>query len=161
MPKTRGESIFFTAITAWMMVYVMTLYNTVLARGNFTNATFLIALKGMWVEYIIIALLAYLVSGRLAKICAFRVVQPGDRPIFIIFAIQTFTVIWQVGFASVLGVYHGYGFTSNFIPDYLTTYSRNFIMAFPLQLIVVGPLARVIFRTLFIKHKKEKSGNKV
>jgi len=44
MPKTRGESIFFTAITAWMMVYVMTLYNTVLARGNFTNATFLIAL---------------------------------------------------------------------------------------------------------------------
>ena len=59
MPKTRGESIFFTAITAWMMVYVMTLYNTVLATGNFTNATFFIALKGMWIEYIIIALLAY------------------------------------------------------------------------------------------------------
>ncbi|MDD6858204.1 MAG: hypothetical protein PUD71_07495 [Lachnospiraceae bacterium] len=34
MPKTRGESIFFTAITAWMMVYVMTLYNTVLAMGS-------------------------------------------------------------------------------------------------------------------------------
>lgn len=31
MPRTRGESIFFTAITAWMMVYVMTIYNTVLA----------------------------------------------------------------------------------------------------------------------------------
>ena len=31
MPKTRGESIIFTAITAWMMVYIMTLYNTVLA----------------------------------------------------------------------------------------------------------------------------------
>ena len=27
MPRTRGESIFFTAITAWMMVYVMTVYN--------------------------------------------------------------------------------------------------------------------------------------
>lgn len=34
MPKTRGESIFFTAITAWMMVYVMTLYITVLAMGS-------------------------------------------------------------------------------------------------------------------------------
>ena len=99
MPKTRGESIFFTAITAWMMVYVMTLYNTVLATGNFTNYTFLTALKGMWIEYIIITLLAYFVSGHLAKMCAFRVVQPGDRPIFIIFAIQTFTVIWQVAFA--------------------------------------------------------------
>ena len=82
MPKTKGESIFFTAITAWMMVYVMTLYNTVIAMGSFTNAAFLIALKGMWIEYIIIALLAYFVSGHLAKMCAFRVVQPGDRPIY-------------------------------------------------------------------------------
>ena len=117
MPKTRRESIFFTAITAWMMIF--------------------------------------------AKICAFRVVQPGDRLIFIIFAIQTFTVIWQVAFASVLGVYHGYGFTSNFIPDYLTTYCRNFIMALPLQLIIVGPLARLIFRTLFIKNKKVKSTSEI
>ena len=151
MPRTKGESIFFTAITAWMMVYVMTLYNLVLATGSFTNITFFIALKEMWVEYIIIALLAYFVSGHLAKMCAFRVVQPGDRPIFIIFAIQIFTVIWQVTFASVLGVYHGYGFTVNFIPHYLMTYCKNFIMALPLQLIIVGPLARLIFRTVFIK----------
>ncbi len=161
MPKTRGESIFFTAITAWMMVYVMTLYNTVLATGSFTNQTFLIALKGMWIEYIIIALLAYFVSGHLAKMCAFRVVQPGDRPIFIIFAIQTFTVIWQVAFASILGVYHGYGFTANFIPDYLTTYCRNFIMAFPLQLIIVGPLARLIFRTIFLRHRTETNASEI
>lgn len=79
----------------------------------------------MWIEYIIIGLLAYFVSGHLAKMCAFRVVQPGDRPIFIIFAIQTFTVIWQVAFASVIGVYHGHGFTANFIPDYLMTYCKN------------------------------------
>ena len=161
MPRTRGESIFFTAITAWMMVYVMTLYNTVLAMGNFTNATFLIALKDMWIEYIIIALLAYFVSSNLAKMCAFRVVQPGDRPIFIIFAIQTFTVVWQVAFASIIGVYHGYGFTSNFVPDYLVTYCKNFIMAFPLQLFIVGPLARLIFRILFIKGKKGGTTNKI
>ena len=161
MPKTRGESIFFTAITAWMMVYIMTLYNTVLATGNLTNTTFLTALKEMWIEYIIIALLAYFVSGHLAKICAFRVVQPGDRPIFIIFTIQIFTVIWQVAFASVLGVYHGCGFTDNFVPDYLTTYCKNFIMALPLQLIIVGPLARFIFRTLFIKNRNNKSTNAI
>lgn len=161
MPKTRGESIFFTAITAWMMVYVMTLYNMVISTCSFTNASFLIALKGMWIEYIIIGLLAYFVSGHLAKMCAFRVVQPGDRPIFIIFAIQTFTVVWQVLFASVLGVYHEYGFTANFIPDYLITYCKNFIMAFPLQLIVVGPAARLIFRTIFIKHKRIKSTNEI
>lgn len=154
MPKTRVESIFFTAITAWMMVYAMTLYHTVLATEEFHNATFLMALKGMWIEYIIIALLAYFVSGHLAKACAFRVVQPGDRPVFIILAIQIFTVIWQVAFASILGVYHSYGFTVNFIPDYLITYCKNFIMALPLQLIIVGPFARLIFRTIFINGKK-------
>lgn len=58
MPKTTGQSIFFTAITAWMMVYIMTVYNTVLASGEFTNAIFLVALKSIWVEYIIIFLLA-------------------------------------------------------------------------------------------------------
>lgn len=76
MPKTRGESIFFTAITAWMMVYVITLYSTVLATGTFTNLTFFIAPKNMWIEYIIIGLPAYFVSGHLAKMCVFRVVQP-------------------------------------------------------------------------------------
>lgn len=96
MPRTRGESIFFTAITAWMMVYVMTVYNTVLATGSFTNTTFLIALKGMWIEYIIIGLLAYFVSGHLSKMCAFRVCQLATRPIFIHLCDQTFTVIWQV-----------------------------------------------------------------
>lgn len=154
MPKTKVESVFFTAITAWMMVYVMTLYNIVIAMGNFSNDTFLVALKSMWKEYIIIFLLAYFVSGHIAKYFAFRIVQPGDRPIFIIFSIQVFTVVVQVAFASIMGVYLGYGFTANFLPDYLITYCKNFIMALPIQLFIVGPLARFIFRSIFIRVKR-------
>ncbi len=149
MPQSKGETIFFTAITAWMMVYCMTVYNVVLATGSFTNATFVSALAGMWVEFVVIFLLAYFVSGRLAKHFAFKVVTPEDRPIFIILAIQVFTVIWQVAFASILGVSHGYGFDANFVPNYLMTYVRNFVLALPLQLIIVGPLARAIFRGIF------------
>ena len=155
MPKTTGQSIFFTAVTAWIMVYIMTLYNTVLAMGEFTNATFLIALKGVWVEYIIIFLCAYFISGHVAKYFAFRVVKPGDRPITIIFAIQIFTVVSQVALASILGVYHGYGFTTQFLPDYLITYCRNFVMALPVQLLIAGPLARLIFRTVFLRTASE------
>ncbi len=54
MPKTKFEAIVFTAITAWMVVYVMTLYNTVLATSSFTNSTFLIVLKSMWIEFVIV-----------------------------------------------------------------------------------------------------------
>ncbi len=149
MPKTKFESVIFTAVTAWIMVYIMTLYNTVLATGTFVNATFWIALKGMWLEFVIIFLCAYFISSPVARHFAFRVVKPGDRPIAIIFAIQTFTVVFQVALASILGVWHGYGFTSQFIPNYLTIYCRNFIMALPVQLFLAGPIARALFRLLF------------
>lgn len=155
MPKTRFESIIFTAITAWLMVYVMTLYNSILAIGEFTNATFLTALKEMWIEYIIIFLCAYFISGHIAKYFAFRIVQPNDRPITIIFAIQIFTVVSQVALASILGVYHGYGFTNQFIPNYLATYCKNFIMALPVQLFIAGPIARFIFRSIFLRKTNE------
>lgn len=153
MPKTKEESLYFTAITAWMMVYAMTLYNTDLANEKFTNGMFLIAIKSMWIEYIIIFILAFFVSSHIAKDLAFRVVQPGDRPI-IIFAIQIFTVVAQVAFASVIGVYHAYGFTAEFVPNYMITYCKNFIMALPLQLLIVGPLARFIFRKTFRQNSK-------
>lgn len=155
MPKTKFQSVIFTAVTAWIMVYIMTLYNTVLAMGSFANATFLIALKGMWIEYIIIFLCAFFISSHVAKYFAFRVVKPGDRPIAIIFAIQVFTVVSQVALASILGVYHGYGFTNQFIPNYLVTYCKNFIMALPVQLFIAGPIARWIFRSIFERSEKK------
>ena len=149
MPKTKFQSVVFTAITAWIMVYIMTLYNVVLSTGVFTNATFLHALKGMWIEFIVIFICAYFISSPVAKRFAFKIVKPGDRPIFIIFAIQIFTVVCQVALASVLGVYHGYGFAAQFFPNYLATYCRNFIMALPVQLFIAGPIARALFRMLF------------
>lgn len=161
MPRTRFQSFVFTLITAWMMVYVMTLYNIVLASGTFVNETFLIALKGMWVEFVIIFLCAYFISSRTAKYFAFRVVQPGDRPIVIIFFIQIFTVISQVALASILGTIKGYGITIQFIPNYLMTYCRNFIMALPIQLIIVGPLARLIFRSIFLRKEKKHTTNEI
>lgn len=149
MPKTKAQSVFFTAVTAWIMVYIMTLYNTVLASGVFTNETFLIALKGMWAEYLIIFLCAFFLSSRVAKYLAFRVVKPGDRPIAIILTIQVFTVVCQVALASIIGLYHGYGFDGNWLPNYLMTYCRNFVMALPVQLFLAGPVARWLFRRVF------------
>ncbi|MDO4838388.1 MAG: DUF2798 domain-containing protein [Clostridia bacterium] len=154
MPKTKFESVIFTAVTAWIMVYIMTLYNTVLAAGVFVNETFLIALKGMWLEFVIIFLCAHFISSPVAKHFAFCVVKPGDRPIAIIFAIQTFTVVSQVALASILGVWHGYGFTGQFVPNYLMTYCRNFIMALPVQLFIAGPIARKLFRLVFRRETK-------
>lgn len=102
---------------------------------------------------IIIFVCAYFISSHVAKYFAFRVVKPGDRPIAIIFAIQVFTVVSQVALASILGVYHGYGFTSQFISNYLITYCKNYIMALPVQLFIAGPAARLFFRTVFRRNE--------
>lgn len=115
----------------------------------------------MWIEFIIIFLCAYFISSRTSKYFAFRVVQPGDCPIVIIFFIQIFTVISQVALASILGTIKGYGLTTQFIPNYLITYCKNFIMALPLQLIIVGPLARWIFRSIFLKKEKKHTTNDI
>ncbi len=149
MPKTRGESFIFTAVTAWMMVYIMTLYNTVLASGHFTNHTFLTALQEMWGEFILIFLCAFFISGPLAKKNAFKIVSPDDRPLLITLAIQLFMVIFQVAFASILGVYHAGGMGREFLPCYFSVYCRNFLMALPVQVLLVGPAARKIFRCIF------------
>ena len=149
MPKTKVQAIFFTLITAWMMVYCMTLYNLVLAAGEFTNQSFLLALKSMWLEYVVIFLCAALISTPLAKRLAFRVVVPQDCPIAIILTVQVFMVVLQVALASILGVWKGYGFTAQLLPNYLTVYARNLLMAMPLQLLFVGPLARGLLRLVF------------
>lgn len=149
MPKTKFQSVVFTAITAWIMVYFMTLYNSVIASGEFSNLTFLAALKNMWIEYIIIGLCAYFISTPLAKHLAFKVINSNGRQIFIILTIQVFTVICQVAFASIIGVYHASGFNSQIIPNYLRAYCLNFAMAMPLQIFVAGPAARFIFRKIY------------
>jgi hypothetical protein len=161
MPKTRFQSIVFTIITAWIMVYIMTVYNTVLATGEFYNHTFLVALASMWPEFVIITLCAYFISSHVARFLAFRVMKPTDRPIFIIFAIQTFTVVSQVALASIIGVWHAGGFNSQFIPTYLMTYCKNFIMAFPVQLLIAGPIARNIFRVIFGRQNRAEGEQKV
>lgn len=157
MPQTNIQSAVFTAITAWIMVYVMTVYNAALASNCFTNSTFLAALKGMWVEFVLIFLCAFFLSSRVARYFAFKIVQPGDRQIVIILVIQVFTVVCQVAFASIIGMYHAYGFTSQFIPNYLVSYCRNFIMALPVQLFLAGPVARWLFRRIFANRNTEKA----
>ena len=92
-----------------MMVYVMTLYNTVLATSSFTNSTFLIVLKSMWIEFVIIFLCAYFISSKVAKYLLLKLCSQQIEEL-LLFMIQVFTVISQVSLASILGVYHSLWF---------------------------------------------------
>lgn len=79
MPKSTIESTVFTAVTAWIIVYIMTLYNVVVASNSFSNCTFIIVLKGMWIEFNIIFLCAYFISSHVAKHFPFKAVNGQDK----------------------------------------------------------------------------------
>ena len=70
------------------MVYGMVVYNVALNTGGVSGETFLLALHELPIMVPIAFILEFFVVGRIAKILAFTVMRPDDRPQFITYAIS-------------------------------------------------------------------------
>ena len=150
MPKTKFQEFIFTLITSGCMIFIMGVYNVAIHTGGLQAATFGHALHSFPLEWLIGFLCAFFIASKSSKYFAFRVARPDDRPIFNILCIQTFTVCTMVPLMSLLGTIESSGFTSSLILTWIETICLNFIMAYPLQILIVGPLCRFIFRHLFV-----------
>lgn len=152
MPKTKFQGVVFTAIMVFFMVFCMTVYTISLNAGELSYQTFAIALKEMWVEYIIVFILNFFVISKVAQKLAFHITTPGqDKPIFIILAIQVFTVCLTVPTITLIATFIHNGFTSDWFIIWIQLAIMCFPMAFCLQIFFIGPLVRWIFRTIFAK----------
>lgn len=149
MPKTRLQGIVLTFISALLMVYIIVLYNIALANGSLENLSFLYALRAMWLFYPIAIIAVMFITRPLAQKLAFRIFDHKGKPIFILLAIQSFTVCLMVVLMAFLATAFRKGFTVNFVPQYFTAIWNNFVFALCLQIFAVGPLARLLLRTIF------------
>lgn len=151
MPKTKFQNLIFTLMTVILMAYSMIVYSIATnSTEGLVNQTFLIALKEIPLEGIIVFVLAYFVASPIAKKLAFRIVNPKkDNPMFIILSIQTFTVLVMVGLMSIYALFVNHLVNSNILCNYIVLYCKNFIMAYPLQIFFVGPFVRNLFRMIF------------
>ena len=149
MPKTKFENIFFNFITSGLMIFIMGVYNVAVHTGGLKYLTFIYALHSFLPEWIIGFFLAFFIAGRVAKYLAFKVAIPQDRAIFIILCIQTFTVCVMVPLMSMVGAIEQNGITAELPVIWLQTIVINFAMALPLQIFLVGPICRFIFRAIF------------
>ena len=149
MTKTKLENAFFTLITSGYMIFIMGVYNTAVHTDGLRYSTFVYAAHSFLPEWLIGFLLAFFIAGRAAKHLAFRVAVPQDRAIFIILCIQAFTVCVMVPLMSMVGAIEQNGITAELPVIWLQTAAINFVMAFPLQIFLVGPLCRCIFRAIF------------
>lgn len=146
MFRSKYSEIGFTLLVSGLMIYLMGVYNTALHGGGLQYSTFLHAARTLPFEWAIGFLCAFFVAGRTAPYFAFRVAQPQDRRIFKILCIQTFTVCTMVPLMSLLGVLESSGFTRRLPLLWVQSVVLNFIPAYPLQIFLVGPFCRWLFR---------------
>jgi len=150
MPKTKFQSIIFTAIMAFCMVYCMTVYTIALKFGALNYQVLGLAVKEMWLEYIVVFCLIFFVITGTAKKLAFRIINPADsKPIFVILAIQCFTVCQIVPVITLFATLIHNGISVNWFCQWIQLAVTCFPMALCLQIFFVGPLVRTLFRTIF------------
>ena len=150
MGQTKFQKFIFTLMMCFFMVLGMTTYNIILNEGFHSNLLNNL-LKDFWLGFIVALLLDIFIVEKLAKPLAFKMVKPTKetKQIKIILAISSCMVVGMVLFMSIFGAIVSSGFTIDALKLYPLCVLRNFIMALPLNLLIVSPIVRFIFNKMF------------
>ena len=149
MPKNKFQDVIFTAIMATIMVYGMIVYNVALNMGGVRGETFIAALHEMPIMVPIAFILEFFVVGKLARMLAFTVMRPDDRPQFISYAISICICCIMCPIMSLIATILFKNAGSQFVAVWLQTTFMNFPVAFFWQLMYCGPLIRFLFGKMF------------
>ena len=157
MPKTKFQSIIFTALMVFCMVYCMTVYTISLKFGGLSYQVFALAIQEMWLEYVVVFCLIFFLITENAKKLALRVIDPAHtQPIFMVLAIQCFTVCQIVPVITLFATLVHNGLTANWFCQWIQLAVTCFPMALCAQVFFIGPLVRLIFRTIFKNQETNK-----
>ena len=131
------------------MVYGMIVYNVALNMGGVRGETFIAALHEMPIMVPIAFILEFFVVGKIARMLAFTVMRPDDRPQFITYAISICICCIMCPIMSFIATLLFKNAGKEFVAVWLQTTFLNFPVAFFWQLIYCGPFIRFLFRKLF------------
>lgn len=154
MPRNKFEDVIFTAIMATIMVYGMVVYNVALNTGGVTGATFVRALHELPIMVPIAFILEFFIVGKLAKMLAFTVVRPTDRPQVITYAISICICCIMCPTMSLIATFL---FKTPSFGTWVQTFGMNFPMAICYQMFYCGPFVRLIFRLIFRRNEKKEN----
>ncbi|PNS47963.1 DUF2798 domain-containing protein [Bacillus anthracis] len=159
MPTTRKENLQFGMMMCLGMVIVMTFYNLLMNGSGGPIHIKEIALE-LLIGFIIALLIEISIVGPCAKKIVFMLPFDKSKKINIIIAMATAMVIGMVFFMSFFGMImmhlHGGLQGDSFVSIYFSIFIKNVIMAYPLQLIIMGPLVRFLFAKFVLKNKAVK-----
>ena len=135
MPKNKFQDVVFTIIMATIMVYGMVVYNVALNTGTVNGTTFLAATHELPIMVPIAFVLEFFVVGKIAKMLAFTVMRPTDRPQFITYAISICICCIMCPIMSFIATLLFKNAGKEFVAVWLQTTFLNFPVAFFWQLI--------------------------
>ena len=148
MGKNKKENFIFTLICCALMVLGMDLYNGILSNGF--NSSLFIGILIPYVPIFCIALiLDWFLVGKLAKGLVAKIVNHNDPILKKVLFISFFMVCGMCFCMSLIVSIIHMTTPSEFPLQFVKTLGLNFICALPLQLIIVGPIARGIFFKMY------------
>ncbi|WP_313339771.1 DUF2798 domain-containing protein [Lacrimispora sp.] len=156
MPRNKFQTIIFTLLMTFFMVYVMICYNIALEMGSMKNQIFLLAFHEMIIMWPAAILIELLIGERLTMKLVKRIVTPVmEQPIFMILLISTMTVCVMCPIMSLIAVILFKNPGTEIVSVWINTVVFNFPMALFSQIFFVGPLIRMIFGILFKRETRK------
>lgn len=148
MGRNKKENFIFTLICCALMVFGMDVYN-VLLRNGFTPSFLTDVLIGFIPVFCIALIVDWFFIGKIAKSFVAKLVT-ADSPLIKKILLTSFFMVCGMCFSmSLLTSIIHQGISADFLMNFVQALTKNFIFALPLQLIIVGPIARTIFFKLY------------
>lgn len=151
MPRNKRESLIFTVMMCFVMVFVMSVYNTCLANGLAWESVRQ-AWLGLPLAYAVAFICDWFLVAKAAKKTAFKIVKPTGKAIAKILAISICMVCGMVICMSLFGAINAAGFSVNALAMWPRCILLNLMVALPLQVLVAGPLIRFVFSRLVLQN---------
>ncbi|MDO4295414.1 MAG: DUF2798 domain-containing protein [bacterium] len=153
MPQNKRESLIYTAIMCFTMVFWMSMYNVTMHLGKLDMETIREGWLGFPFAYLYAIIFDWFIVSKPAKAVAFRYfVKPESSPMkkgIIISCCMVVPMVIVMSFYGALEACLKGGTWNLLLLIWLTNIPKNIIMALPFQLIVAGPLVRKVFRSAF------------
>lgn len=148
MPVNKREHLVYTFLMVIVMCLGMTSYNIIQHEG-FT----LEALKKTWLLFPITYTIAFAVEwffvGKSAMYLISKFVKEEDPlPKKILISALCFVTQMVLIMSTICSLLFT-EFNSDWVMNWLTAIPKNFALAYPLQVIIAGPLVGITFRKLF------------
>lgn len=148
MGKNKKENFVFTLICCALMVIGMTAYNVILRNG--LSSSFLKdVLIGFGPIFCIALIIDWFFIGKVSKGLVSKLVNENTPKIKKIMLISFFMVSGMCFCMSLITLMIHQGLSREFPSMFIGALLKNYIVALPLQFIIVGPIARTVFFKMY------------